>query len=66
MAHWPRAEVALDPGKLARGETATRLYEITVFEWVLFDEANFPEQPRRVIKAASKGSGEDKGGEYNK
>lgn len=51
VARWPRAEAALHPGKLARGETPTRLYEVTVAEWVLFDEENFPEQPRRVIEA---------------
>jgi hypothetical protein len=52
VARWPRAEAALHPGKLAYGETPTRLYEVAVAEWVLFDEANFPEQPRRVIEAA--------------
>ncbi|MGH3931932.1 MAG: pyridoxamine 5'-phosphate oxidase family protein [Pseudonocardiaceae bacterium] len=52
VARWPRAEAAVHPGKLARGETPTRLYEVAVTEWVLFDEANFPEQPRRVIQAA--------------
>lgn len=52
VARWPRAEAALHSGKLARGEIPTRLYEVMVAEWVLFDEANFPEQPRRVIEAA--------------
>jgi len=51
VARWPRSEAALHPGKLAHDETSTRLYEVTVAEWVLFDEANFPEQPRRVIEA---------------
>lgn len=51
VARWPRAEPSLDPGKLARGETMTRLYEISVAEWVLFDDTNFPEQPRQVVKA---------------
>lgn len=52
LARWPRAEAALNPGKLASDEIATRLYEVTITEWVLFDEENFPEQPRQVIKAA--------------
>jgi uncharacterized protein YhbP (UPF0306 family) len=51
VARWPRAEAALNPGELACGETATRLYEITIAEWILFDEENFPDQPRQVIKA---------------
>jgi uncharacterized protein YhbP (UPF0306 family) len=49
VARWPAAHDAIDPGRLARGETRSRLYEITVTEWVLFDEANFPDQPRRRI-----------------
>ncbi|MGH3831834.1 MAG: pyridoxamine 5'-phosphate oxidase family protein [Pseudonocardiaceae bacterium] len=49
VARWPRAEAALRPEKLAHDETANRLYEVTVAGWVLFDEANFPEQPRRVV-----------------
>lgn len=51
VARWPHAEAALNPGKLARGELATRLYEVTIGRWVLFDEENFPKQPRQVIKA---------------
>ncbi|MEO7195961.1 MAG: pyridoxamine 5'-phosphate oxidase family protein [Pseudonocardiaceae bacterium] len=52
VARWPRAEAALHPEKLAHDEIPTRLYQVTVAEWVLFDEANFPEQPRRVMDAA--------------
>jgi len=48
---WPNAQPAIDPHKLAAGETASRLYEIRVTEWVLFDEENFPQQPRQVIPA---------------
>lgn len=40
---WPAASAALEPG------TPHRLYEVTVDEWVLFDEVNFPEQPRQVV-----------------
>lgn len=51
VTRWPRAEPSLNSGKLASGEIATRLYEITINEWILFDEENFSKQPRRVIKA---------------
>ncbi|MGH7747207.1 MAG: pyridoxamine 5'-phosphate oxidase family protein, partial [Candidatus Dormibacteria bacterium] len=51
VARWPRAEPALNPSRLARGEIATRLYEVMIAEWVLFDEESFPDQPRQVIKA---------------
>jgi Pyridoxamine 5'-phosphate oxidase len=51
LSRWPRAADAISPGKLARGEAASRLYEVAVHEWVLFDEANYPRQPRRVIEA---------------
>ncbi|MGH3548539.1 MAG: pyridoxamine 5'-phosphate oxidase family protein [Pseudonocardiaceae bacterium] len=51
LARWPQAEKALNPEKLTKEETSNRLYEFAVTEWVLFDESNFPEQPRRVIKA---------------
>jgi uncharacterized protein YhbP (UPF0306 family) len=48
---WPKAHPAIDPAKLAAGETSSRLYEIGVTEWVLFDEQNFPQQPRQIIPA---------------
>ncbi len=48
---WPASAAAIEPGKLARGDTPTRIYEVVVDEWVLFDEVNFPEQPRQVIEA---------------
>lgn len=46
---WPASTAALNPDALARAETPIRLYDISVNEWVLFDEANFPEEPRKVI-----------------
>jgi uncharacterized protein YhbP (UPF0306 family) len=48
---WPNAQPAIDPAKLAAGEIPSRLYEIRVTEWVLFDEENFSQQPRQVIPA---------------
>jgi hypothetical protein len=49
LERWPAAHGAIDPGRLARGETASRLYEIQVLEWQLFDEVNYPDQPRRTV-----------------
>ncbi|MEU0539636.1 pyridoxamine 5'-phosphate oxidase family protein [Nocardia sp. NPDC005978] len=46
-ARWPRAGGVLS----AMPDAASRLYEIAVSEWVLFDEENFPASPRRVISA---------------
>jgi Pyridoxamine 5'-phosphate oxidase len=51
VKRWPAATDAIDPGRLARGETPTRIYEVAVEKWVLFDEVNFPGQPRQVIQA---------------
>lgn len=52
VTRWPASSASLDPAKLADGSTPTRLYEVTVAEWVLFDEANFPADPRQVMPAA--------------
>ncbi|MGW1740484.1 pyridoxamine 5'-phosphate oxidase family protein [Nocardia sp. NPDC001965] len=42
---WPNAAPVLE----AMPEGASRLYEIAVAEWVLFDEENYRGDPRRVI-----------------
>ncbi|MCM6776577.1 pyridoxamine 5'-phosphate oxidase family protein [Nocardia sp. CDC159] len=42
---WPRAAGVLG----AMPEGASRMYEIAVEQWVLFDEQNFPKAPRREI-----------------
>ncbi|MGW4465567.1 pyridoxamine 5'-phosphate oxidase family protein [Micromonospora sp. NPDC004704] len=52
LDRWPGAEVAIDPGRLSRHETPSRLYEIAVTEWVLFDERRFPDESRHVLAAA--------------
>lgn len=44
-ARRPNAAPVLD----AMPEGASRLYEIAVDEWVLFDEENYRSDPRRVI-----------------
>jgi hypothetical protein len=51
VKRWPAATDTIEPGKLSRGETPTRIYEVAVKEWVLFDEVNFPAEPRQVIEA---------------
>lgn len=48
---WPNAEALIGADALARGETPMRLYEIRVGEWILVDEVNFPDGPRRTITA---------------
>jgi uncharacterized protein YhbP (UPF0306 family) len=50
-SRWPRAARAVDPVRLAVGQTHHRMYQIDVTGWVLFDEANFPDQPRRAVAA---------------
>jgi uncharacterized protein YhbP (UPF0306 family) len=49
LARWPQAQPTIDSPTLASGSSPSRLYEITVEEWVLFDEHSFPDQPRRVV-----------------
>ncbi|WP_280271562.1 pyridoxamine 5'-phosphate oxidase family protein [Nocardia wallacei] len=44
-ARWPRATGVLE----AMPDCASRMYEIAVERWVLFDEENFRESPRREI-----------------
>ncbi|MFK3985441.1 pyridoxamine 5'-phosphate oxidase family protein [Micromonospora sp. NPDC050397] len=55
LERWPSAEMAIDPGRLARHETPSRLYEVVVAQWVLFDERRFPHESRHVLAAARTG-----------
>jgi uncharacterized protein YhbP (UPF0306 family) len=48
---WPVAQAAVNIANLSSGETQSRLYEIRVSEWLLFDEENFPDSPRRSLVA---------------
>ncbi|HZD71224.1 MAG TPA: pyridoxamine 5'-phosphate oxidase family protein [Actinomycetes bacterium] len=50
FTRWPSARDVLTAERLGRGETPSRLYCITVSEWVLFDEEHFPQQPRRILE----------------
>ena len=48
---WPGAARAIDPQRMAAGETHHRVYEIAVDSWVLYDEVNFRPQPRQPVEA---------------
>jgi len=49
IKRWPNASDAITYERLVNGDTLTRLYEISVTEWLLFDEEHFPKSPRRPI-----------------
>jgi Pyridoxamine 5'-phosphate oxidase len=51
VGRWPSAARAIDPDRLAAGETHHRIYEITVTGWVLYDEENFRSDPRQPVAA---------------
>ncbi len=46
---WPEAAKAIDPVRMANGETHHRLYEINVHSWILYDEVNFRADPRQPV-----------------
>ena len=49
VSRWPASTVVIDAERLTNGDIPTRMYEVIIDEWVLFDEVNFPEQPRQTI-----------------
>jgi uncharacterized protein YhbP (UPF0306 family) len=49
LTRWPQAEPHLTSQNPSDGPVS-RLYEIAVSEWVLFDEEAYPDQPRRLIQ----------------
>lgn len=51
LARWPHARDAISTERIAADDTPSRLYEIRVDEWVLFDEEAFTGSPRREIRA---------------
>jgi uncharacterized protein YhbP (UPF0306 family) len=53
LSRWPRAQETISAEDLAYATAPSRLYEIIVREWVLFDEENYPQSPRRPILAAA-------------
>ncbi len=48
---WPKTAPAIDPQRMAAGETHHRVYELAIDGWVLYDEANFRPQPRQPVQA---------------
>lgn len=52
ITRWPNARGALSPDEAEYAASASRLYEIRVTEWILFDEVNYPDQPRHTIPAS--------------
>ena len=51
VARWPAAANAIDPVRLAAGETHHRIYEISVDQWLLYDEEQFRSDPRQPVGA---------------
>ncbi len=51
LSRWPAAGAAIDPQRLAAGQTHHRIYEIVVDGWVLYDEENFRADPRQPVDA---------------
>jgi uncharacterized protein YhbP (UPF0306 family) len=51
VGRWPSAAQAIDPQRLAAGQTHHRIYEVRVASWVLYDEENFRADPRQAIEA---------------
>jgi nitroimidazol reductase NimA-like FMN-containing flavoprotein (pyridoxamine 5'-phosphate oxidase superfamily) len=49
LARWPGAAPALDQARANVSSTFSRLYEIAVTGWTLFDEVNFPDQPKITL-----------------
>ena len=50
LRRWPNVRDAISVERVARNETPSRIYEIDVTSWVLFDEENFPDAPRQSIQ----------------
>jgi Pyridoxamine 5'-phosphate oxidase len=51
LNRWPQAGGHVNADALADGTAPSRLYEITVTSWVLFDEDSYSDQPRRPLAA---------------
>jgi uncharacterized protein YhbP (UPF0306 family) len=49
LSRWPAARDSIADPALSAEQQVSRLYEISVSEWVLFDERAFPGSPRRVL-----------------
>ncbi len=53
LERWPHARNTITTERVSNDDTPSRLYEIRVDEWVLFDEQAFPDSPRRTIAGIS-------------
>ncbi|GLZ81042.1 hypothetical protein Afil01_58490 [Actinorhabdospora filicis] len=51
VGRWPSAAGAIDPARLAAGETHHRIYRVEVTGWVLYDEIDHAGGPRVEIPA---------------
>lgn len=51
LTRWPQARDTITTERVTANDTPSRLYEIRVDEWVLFDEKHFPGSPRHEILA---------------
>lgn len=49
VGRWPVTSNAIDPARLAAGETHHRLYQIDITGWILYDELNFRPNPRQPV-----------------
>ncbi len=49
LGRWPGARRIITAERVANDDTPSRLYEIRLDEWVLFDEETFPGSPRRTL-----------------
>lgn len=58
---WPAARGALEAEKMGNWSPATWIYEVAVEEWVVFDEVNYADQPRQVIRATTTSATSDHG-----
>ena len=51
LDRWPQASAHINAAALRDGTSPSRLYQITVTGWILFDEQHYPDQPRRPLPA---------------
>ena len=49
LTRWPRARASITTERREANSIPSRLYEIRVERWVLFDERNFPDEARQLI-----------------
>jgi uncharacterized protein YhbP (UPF0306 family) len=49
LTRWPRARASITTERIEADRTSSRLYEIRVNKWILFDEHDFPDEPRQLI-----------------